>query len=231
MKEANIHAIYVATEGEGIFLGIPQIFVRFQGCTIGCVNCDSMETWDFDSRQLMTMDELLNQISELGKRGTISRVSLTGGDPLHPTHRPFLSELVNRLKEKNYWINIEAAGTVVVDEVFDRVDYISFDIKTPSTGVRFNQIHLDKMFKQYGDKFQIKAVIENRHDFDFVFNLKSQYGQDNTPWCLTPSYEKGDQFPKERIISIMDWNTELGGPFRVICQQHKFVFGADRTNV
>jgi hypothetical protein len=42
---------------------------------------------------------------------------------------------------------------------------------------------------------------------------------------------KGETLPKEKILQIMDWNIADGGKFRVICQQHKFLFGADRTNV
>ena len=46
-----INSIYRATEGEGVFVGRPQIFVRYQGCAIGCINCDSKDTWEFDKEK------------------------------------------------------------------------------------------------------------------------------------------------------------------------------------
>jgi 7-carboxy-7-deazaguanine synthase len=231
MSIADIHAIYLATEGEGINLGIPQVFVRFQGCSIGCVNCDSMETWEFDSGRPMLFSQVIDEISRVGQNGLIKRVSFTGGDPLHPKHRVALTTLIDKLKAKGYWINIEAAGTVIVDEVFDKLDFISFDIKTPSTGVRFNPRLLNKMMDQYSDKFQLKAVVDNRQDFDFISKLYDQFSSKNVNWCITPGFMKGETLPKEKILQIMDWNIADGGKFRVICQQHKFLFGADRTNV
>ena len=79
----NLHSIYRATEGEGVFIGVPQIFVRFQGCAVGCVNCDSKETWDFEENRLFPIENVLTKISLLGG-DEINRVSITGGDPLHP---------------------------------------------------------------------------------------------------------------------------------------------------
>src|SRR6478736_4189203 len=75
-----INSIYRATEGEGIHIGIPQIFVRFQGCHVGCVNCDTKETWDFDPAFTMALDEVMESIETLSQN-IIKRVSITGGDP------------------------------------------------------------------------------------------------------------------------------------------------------
>ena len=231
MSFADIHAIYLATEGEGVHLGIPQVFVRFQGCAIGCANCDSMETWSFDTGRPMIYSQVLDEIYKAGHNGLIKRVSITGGDPLHVKHREALIELIKVLKNKGFWINIEAAGVTVPHEVFDKVDFISFDIKTPSTGVRFNKKNLDKMFAQYSGKFQIKAVVEDEKDFKFIHDLSTYYDDEKVSWCITPGFMKGEDYPKERIVNIMNWNAENGGFFKVICQQHKFIFGADRTNV
>ena len=91
---ANIHAIYPATEGEGIRIGIPQVFVRFQGCAVGCVNCDSRETWSFKKNNDFNLDKLVNTILSYDLEWT----SITGGDPLDPHHRDDVLALVKRLK-------------------------------------------------------------------------------------------------------------------------------------
>ncbi len=36
---------YTTVNGEGKHIGMPAVFIRFQGCTVGCVWCDAMGTW------------------------------------------------------------------------------------------------------------------------------------------------------------------------------------------
>ncbi len=227
-----INSIYRATEGEGHWLGSPQVFVRFQGCAIGCVNCDSKETWDFPLQGTLTMEQTLSNIQSeaLGK---IKRVSITGGDPLHPKNEEGVLALIKELKLRNYWINIEAAGTRIVPTIFDLIDFISFDYKTPSTQVKVNEKLFHKLVEQYSGKFQIKAVIETREDFDDVLNFReTHFGEGhNFPWYLTPSYNLGEEFPMERFQSVVDWNEQSGGLFRVVGQQHKWMFGPDKKQV
>lgn len=225
MSLLSINSIYRATEGEGILIGSPQTFVRFQGCAVGCLNCDSMDTWSFDSPN-MSLDEVLESVRQEG----LKRVSITGGDPLHPKLVPQVVSLIKELKQRRYWINIEAAGTRVVDEVFDLVDFVSIDFKTPSTGVKTNLKVLEKMQSQYAGKFQIKSVVANEEDFREALRARESFDVD-LPWVLTPSFEPGEEFPQERFVSILQWNELAGGYFRVIGQQHKWIFGPDKKQV
>lgn len=225
-----IHSIYLATEGEGIHIGRPQIFVRFQGCDIGCRNCDSKETWAFKGPE-RPLESVLAEIQSIGQT---KNVSITGGDPLHDSHIPTVVALMNELKKEGYTINIEAAGTKVVDEVFQLADYISFDFKTPSTGVVTHPELIEKMAQAYPQKFQVKAVIETMDDFKETYHayqtLKDILGEITFPWCLTPAYNPREEFPMERFIMVIEANQNLGGPFRVIGQQHKWVFGSNAKN-
>ena len=227
MTTLLINSIYRATEGEGIHIGTPQIFVRFQGCHIGCVNCDSKETWDFDPSYTISLEEVMEKVEVLSQ-DVIKRVSITGGDPLHPSHIPSLLELVKELKARNYFINIEAAGTRVVKEIFDLVDFISYDMKTPSTEVRTSKELLLRFVKEYGTKAQIKAVVADKRDFESVFDAY-HFVQNNdaplAPWCLTPCYEPGEAFPMNRFQQVVRLNESFGMPYRVIGQQHKWVYG------
>ena len=114
-----INSIYLATEGEGIHIGSPQVFVRFQGCAVGCLNCDSKDTWDFTQEMAMHSESVVERVIELS--GKMRRVSITGGDPLHPKHEAGVLELVKSLKSRGYYINIEAAGTRVVEVIWPKV--------------------------------------------------------------------------------------------------------------
>lgn len=228
-----INSIYRATEGEGIHIGTPQIFVRFQGCHVGCVNCDTKETWEFDPSYTQSLDEVMESIETLSQ-DIIKRVSITGGDPLHPSHVPSLIELIYQLKKRSYFINIEAAGTRIVREVFDLVDFISYDFKTPSTSVKTSVDLLTKFVRDYGDKAQIKAVISDKKDFEATydaFHFIKSLGILPPPWCLTPSFEVGEEFPMNRFQLILKLNESFGLPFRVIGQQHKWAYGIDARMV
>ena len=230
MTTLLINSIYRATEGEGIHIGIPQIFVRFQGCHIGCVNCDTKETWDFDPSFTTTLDDVMEKVETLSQ-DIIKRVSITGGDPLHPSHVPSLIELVKELKARNFYVNIEAAGTRIVKDVFDLVDFVSYDFKTPSTEVRTSKDLLLKFLVEYGHKAQVKAVVADKKDFEATYDafhfVKSQAQLPQIPWCLTPCFEPGEAFPMNRFQQVVQLNENFGMPFRVIGQQHKWVYGVE----
>ncbi len=239
MTRLLINTIYRATEGEGIHLGSPQVFVRFQGCAIGCVNCDSKETWDFDESKGLSLDEVLAKVESLSSQGRwpLKRVSITGGDPLHPQHVPGLMELMMELKLRGYWINLEAAGARIVDEAFKAADFISFDFKTPSTGVRTSLELLARFIRDYGHKGQVKAVIADNADFGAAFEAQRQVEeklgqiQVSMPWVLTPCYAPGEKMPLQRFRAVTKLNEEWGAPFRVIGQQHKWLYGSEEKNV
>ena len=233
MDKLLINAIYRATEGEGISIGVPRVFVRFQGCSLQCCNCDSKYTWEFDSACWRNTSEVLDEIYKLADK--VKNVSLTGGEPLHPQLLPQAKFLAQKLKEREYFVNLETAGTVIDEELFDLVDYISFDYKTPSSGIEGNVELIIKMNKKYPRKFQVKSVIENKEDFGAVLDAYDEVADVakklEFPWCLTPAYNEGESFPQQRFADILRWNEEIGGYFRVIGQQHKWIFGASLREV
>lgn len=233
MTTLLINSIYRATEGEGIHIGIPQIFIRFQGCHIGCVNCDTKDTWDFDPAFTKSLDDVIETVEVLSQ-DLIKRVSITGGDPLHPSHVPSLIALINELKARNYYINVEAAGTRVVKEVFDIVDFVSYDFKTPSTQVKTSKELLARFLAEYGHKAQIKAVVSDKKDFEATydaFHFAKTQKVPQVPWCLTPCYEPGEAFPMNRFQQVIQLNESFGLPFRVIGQQHKWAYGPEERLV
>ena len=236
METYLINSIYLATEGEGIHVGIPQIFVRFQGCRIGCLNCDSKDTWSFDEGEFWSLESILEEVNVQGKNGKIKRVSITGGDPLHPKHIPAVTKLSEALRQKGYYINLEAAGTRIDHKLFDLLDFISFDFKTPSTGVKTSLALIKELVEQYKGRYQIKAVIENERDFDAAYEAYTKTMTDTGlemeyKWCLTPAYNYHESFPQKRFQRILELNQRVGGVFRVIGQQHKWVNGPNLKQV
>lgn len=223
-----VNCIYVAPEGEGVRIGTPQIFLRLQGCAIGCVNCDTKESWQFDDQYSMKLVDIVDSIEKL----KLKNLSITGGDPLDPRHTKNLLSLIKVLKAKGYYINLEASGSRIVDEIFELVDFISFDYKTPSTEVKMPIKNIKALSQLYSKKSQLKSVIANQKDFSAVYQLYIENPDlQNLTWVLTPCYEPKKNFPQELIENLIDWNTELATPFRIILQQHKVIYGPDKREV
>lgn len=230
---ANINAIYLATEGEGVFVGTPQIFVRFQGCEHACINCDSPETWSFKACKEFTIENLLKEIWDTGHDGKIKRVSITGGNPLNPKNLLAVRALIRELKGNGYFVNIEASGQENDGEVFDLVDFISLDFKTPSTGLVVDVELFKKILALHEKKIQVKAVIETEEDFKEIFKERttSLKGFNHCYWVLTPAYNVNESLQVERFKNVLQWNEQNGALFRVIGQQHKFIFGPNEKEV
>lgn len=39
-----INEMFQTLQGEGYFTGVPAIFIRLQGCPVGCARCDTKHT-------------------------------------------------------------------------------------------------------------------------------------------------------------------------------------------
>jgi len=236
VRPVSLNTIYPACEGEGVHIGTPQIFIRLQGCAVGCINCDSKQTWKFDRSKESALSNVIDQALTISADTKIKRFSITGGDPLHPKNRPSTLDLIRALKDhdKNFYINIEATGQELDEEIFSLLDFLSLDYKTPSSGRRGKIEVLQETAKLFSHKMQVKSVIENRADFDFVKAAYLELNQNinvNFSWVLTPCYTPSEPFPMERFQNVLSWNMSEGSHFKVIGQQHKWVYGPNRENV
>ena len=101
MRYAQIRSMDT-TNGEGI--GI-SLFV--QGCEFMCKNCFNRSTWDFNGGKEWTQ-EIEDMFIELIDKPYISRVSILGGEPLHPNNINDVTALAKKVKEtypdKKIWI-------------------------------------------------------------------------------------------------------------------------------
>ncbi len=134
MIKAKISEIFKSIQGEGKYSGVPQVFVRFYGCNIHCVWCDTPASigdsgGDFKK---YSWEELLAKVVESAP-GCHS-VSLTGGEPMVQTL--FLKEFLPALKKAaKLKIYLETNGIFYkeLDGLIDYVDIVAMDIKLPSS--------------------------------------------------------------------------------------------------
>ena len=80
----------------------------------------------------------------------------------------------------------------------------------------------------FGHEFYGCAVeVVKESPLVFVQRVEQFDGLD-FPWILTPVFNYGEDFPRERVHEIAVWNEARGGHFRVISQQHKWIHGPNK---
>ena len=141
--------IYSAVQGEGPLVGIRQIFLRFASCDLRCVWCDTPDSLIRTEKCLVEVDNGQRLFEEVGNPISVEdllqyiqnlepklhhSISITGGEPLLQSN--FLSDFLPRLKTKfNIPIYLESGGHRFkeLNEIINYVDFVSMDIKLPSS--------------------------------------------------------------------------------------------------
>lgn len=126
----KVNELFQTIQGEGFYTGKPAIFVRLQGCDIGCAWCDTKHTWDINLDQQCDLKSLtdcsnesqrwaeasaVNIIDEIKRLGySANLVVITGGEPCMVS----LTELTSLLHQADFITQVETSGTypVLVDD-------------------------------------------------------------------------------------------------------------------
>lgn len=104
-----VSEIFYSIDGEGSRTGAPAIFIRLFGCNLDCSYCDSVyacKQIDPIPFKTMTIDEIVLAVETYSP---CKCITLTGGEPL--IHKP-VAELVDKLRDAGFWVNIETNGSV-----------------------------------------------------------------------------------------------------------------------
>lgn len=155
--KGRISELFFSFQGEGLYLGEPQIFIRLAGCNIspGCAYCDTA----LEKLKEMTPEEVLARIER--EKWPTKFISLTGGEPL--LQAEFLHNLLAPLKKRKFKTYLETNGTLpgALAAVIDRVDIIAMDIKLPSSGRTRPFWDKHRQFLRLGKKkeIMIKVVV------------------------------------------------------------------------
>ena len=161
--KAKILEIFKSLQGEGKYIGIPQVFVRFFECHMHCAWCDTPDSIGDGKREFSeySPEELLEEIKPFVS-GCHS-VSLTGGEPL--LQADFIKEFIPYIREAGLGVYLETSGVLYkeLNKIIDDVDIIAMDIKLPSsTRCRaFWQEHEEFLKISLPREVFIKAVISS----------------------------------------------------------------------
>ncbi len=119
----QINEIFETIQGEASYTGTPAIFVRLQGCPVGCAWCDTKQTWEAKDTFIVSLEQTLEKkadsehwanasaeevLAVFNARGyNAKHVVITGGEPCLFDLVP-LCEL---LHNNGYTTQIETSGT------------------------------------------------------------------------------------------------------------------------
>lgn len=214
----KVNEIFLGVQGEGLNIGMPQLFVRFHGCNLQCKWCDTYRSsLDYFECSVKTLFDRI-----LEKANGIKAVCVTGGEPLVQSHRE-LAELLYRLRNEGFYTQIFTNGTIYDADVFANCSMVSMDMKPPSSGMKSEigcLYNLNLRFEA-GFPCEVKVVIQDLKDFRWM--LDNVYPIAKMPIILQPQYyaEKDYKlinFIKNEVLTIGLKNV------RVLPQIHR-IFG------
>lgn len=164
----RVAEVFASLQGEGITAGLPSAFIRLQGCSVGCVWCDTKYSWDPTKGEVRDVEMLIRDVKAIG----FPNVVVTGGEPLES---PLFAPLVSGLKAHGYRVEVETAG--VVDPPDVPVDQWNVSLKLAHSGVpeaRRIRPQAIRAFVTRGAWF--KFVVAEPGDVHEVLGLQRRFG-------------------------------------------------------
>jgi 7-carboxy-7-deazaguanine synthase len=245
LSPANLVEVFSSIQGEGILVGLRQVFVRLHGCNLACSYCDTVSEAapaaclvegtpgrrDFAEVANPVAAERLFALLQRWQSGwphLHHSVSFTGGEPL--LHVEVLQDWLPAFRQflPTY---LETNGVLhyALQQVIDHVDYVSMDIKLPSSS------GCDPLWEHHRDFLQVasqsslfvKVVICNQtQQWEIARACELIAAQDpKIPLILQP--QTGPDLRIEPTPLVMLEFQELAcgilADVRVIPQTHKFI--------
>lgn len=241
----HISELFSSIQGEGILAGRRQIFVRLTECNLDCRYCDTefkksdigkVESAPGSAEfinlpQPMPLHAITAIIADWRTQlpGAHHSVSFTGGEPL--LYADLLAELFPDIR-KIIPIHLETNGTMhlALGQVKQFVDYISMDMKLPSTAGCTEQlwdIHALFLREALGCNVSVKVVIGDSTDEEEINKVCEIISKVdiNTPLFLQPltlpDGAIGIKVP--HLLRLQEMASSRLPDVRVIPQMHKLL--------
>jgi len=211
----KLSEIFYSIQGEGMYTGIPSVFIRTFGCSLRCTWCDSLHS--VEKRDVPIMDlsptEIFNLIQ---KWNNCSHVVITGGEPL--LQKEELKELMHLLHR--YTITIETNGIIFDDTIKPHLWSISPKTKNSVIGNSVSTILYEKnntfenlkKFVSCGVLCQFKFVVMNENDLKDIQKISCDSGIPKQIIYLMPEGKTiNDQ--RDKSLALVE-----------LCKQHGYNF-------
>jgi len=244
-QAGEIVELFSSIQGEGPLVGIRQVFLRFYGCNLSCAYCDTENTVppvyclmertpgrrDFVREENpVSIHQVLGLLGEWQKGwpGIHHSISITGGEPL--MWHELLLEWLPPLREL-FPIYLETNGVLhtALSKVIPHVDYISMDIKLPSTcsGQTLWGHHRDFLRIAAQKNIFVKIVVDNGTDQREIIEASEIITEidRNIPLILQPVTLKTGNvgITPLRMLELQETASNYLAEVRVIPQTHRFI--------
>jgi len=221
-----IREIFSSIQGEGIYLGKRQIFVRFSLCNLDCSYCDTPHTTDPEfcivegkMKKIVNADDVFYEIKNLFTRDLHS-ISLTGGEPL--LYAEFIKDLAAKI---NFPLYLETNSTLPekAKEIRDLIKYVAADIKTEYPEFYEKSLQTIRILKD--KEIFIKIVITKKTKATDIEKIAIDIEKiKQMPLILQPSSnEKWDKKFLDLLLKMSEKSSAYLNDVRIIPQIHKFV--------
>lgn len=167
----NVSGIFYTIQGEGIYIGVPSVFVRLSGCNLRCSWCDTPYTsWNPENNQKIIREVVQTALFAGGEK--CDHIVITGGEPMIGPGQ--LRVLVDEFICAGKQVTIETNGTIYNHSIKPTLWSISPKLSNSAPGPEHEKerdIHqrnntLDEIprFLQSGVMCQFKFVVQRRED-------------------------------------------------------------------
>lgn len=216
-NKALIKEIFQSIQGEGLYTGVNQLFIRFSRCNLNCSYCDT----DFKTNLKEYTPQELAEITAEYKN--IHSVSLTGGEPLMETD--FLKEFLPLCTHKIY---LETNGVLYenLKQLLNFIDIISMDIKLPSCTKNRDLFYEHEEFIKAAEGKELFAkIVFGSGILESEIKKCAELGRKySIPLVLQPEMKGNKPEPDFEFIRKIFYNfIELYPDVRLIGQNHKFL--------
>ena len=216
----KINELFETLQGEGSFTGQPSIFLRLQGCPVGCSWCDTKHTWDIhpeleiSSKLLLSKSEETEQWSNLllddiatifNQQGFKAKhIVITGGEPCMVD----LTELCHYFEAQGYSCQVETSGTFEI-----KVSSDCWVTVSPKVNMRGGY---DILASAMARANEIKHPVATEQHIDDLKTLLTKFNVEDKQVYLQPISQK--QRATELAIE-----TCIENNWRLSVQVHKYI--------
>ncbi len=213
---------FVSINGEGQRAGQLAVFIRFKGCNLNCVYCDTK--WANEPSapfEELTEDEIYDFIKSTG----VKNITLTGGEPLL---RDNICTLLERLAaDDTLNVEIETNGSISIEPFasIDKRPSFTLDYKLGGSGMECFMETENYAFLQRNDT--VKFVVSSKDDLERAAEIIAEYKLNKK--CGVYLSAVFGKIEPAYIVSFMiekrlnDVNLQL--------QMHKFIWDPNKRGV
>ncbi len=213
---------FISINGEGSKAGQLAVFIRFAGCNLDCIYCDTKWANDKDVLYVeMSKEEIYKYIKDVG----IKNVTITGGEPLLQEDIYDLLEYLSL--DKDLFVEVETNGSVDILPFKEIKNTPSFTMDYKLSYSKMEEKMCFRNLEILDKRDLVKFVVASQEDLSRTKELIYKYDLiQKTKVYISPV------FGVIEPVEIVEWmiNNKLNG-VNFQMQLHKIIWDPEKKGV